>query len=287
MSVATIIKFDSPDASGLVARITGCIAQHGGNLIEVSQYTDIASRWFFARLAVEGTPSWRREAFAADFARLAADCKANCAMHPTDYRMPTVIMVSKQDHCLADLLWRWRAGELPIDIRAVVANHDDCRAIVERENIPFHKIDFTAFPPADKETAFSRAAAIIHACGAELVVLARFMQILPSWLCDRYRGSIINIHHSFLPAFVGANPYRRAFERGVKLIGATCHYATQDLDAGPIIDQQVIPVEHYHDPDDLSRLGRDCERLALARGVRYHAQGRVLIHGTRAIVFRD
>jgi len=283
MSTATIIKFNSPDASGLVARITGCIAQHGGNLIEVSQYTDTSSRWFFARLAVEGTTSWHYEEFAADFSRLAADCKADYEMHPADYRVPTAIAVSKQDHCLADLLWRWRVGELPIDIRAVVANHEDCRAIVEREGIPFHKIDFST----DKETAFSRAAAIFHACGAELIVLARFMQILPSWLCERYTGRVINIHHSFLPAFIGANPYRRAFDRGVKLIGATCHYATEDLDAGPIIDQQVIPVEHYHDPDDLSRLGRDCERLALARGVRYHAQGRVLIRGTRAIVFRD
>jgi formyltetrahydrofolate deformylase len=139
----------------------------------------------------------------------------------------------------------------------------------------------------DKPAAFEQLASRLRAEGAELVILARFMQILPEALCREFAGKVINIHHSFLPAFVGANPYRRAFERGVKLIGATCHYATEDLDQGPIIEQEVSRVEHYHEPDDLIRLGRDCERLALARGVRFHVEDRVLVHGTRAIVFRD
>jgi formyltetrahydrofolate deformylase len=267
-----------------VARITGCVADHGGNLLEVSQYTDTTSRWFFARLAIEGgTPGWNIETFRAQFSTLCSSLQADWDMRPADFRTPTVIMVSKQDHCLADLLWRWRSGELPLDLRAVISNHETCRSQVEREGVCFECVKFAA----DKAATFDSVARLLRETGTELLILARFMQILPDALCREYTGRVINIHHSFLPAFVGANPYRRAFERGVKLIGATCHYATHDLDQGPIIDQQVIPVEHYHDPDDLSRLGRDCERLALARGVRYHIEGRVLVHGNRAIVFRD
>ena len=280
----TIIQFNCPDSKGLVARITGCVAEHGGNLVEVSQYTDTMSRWFFSRLAIEGgAPEWDEKTFRKNFAVLAESCAAQWDMRSAQHRVPTLLMVSKQDHCLVDLLWRCRSGEMPIDIRGVVSNHDVCRNLVEREGLEFHHFDFAA----NKEEAFRRVAELCKRLNIELVVLARFMQILPSWMCQKFVGKVINIHHSFLPAFVGADPYRRAFERGVKLIGATCHYATEDLDQGPIIDQQVIPVEHYHDPEDLSRLGRDCERLALARGVRYHAEGRVLVHGTRAIVFRD
>jgi formyltetrahydrofolate deformylase len=165
----------------------------------------------------------------------------------------------------------------------VISNHEDCRTLVEREGIPFENIAFDG----DKDSAFRHLTGLLRSLDIELIVLARFMQILPDWLCRDFSGRVINIHHSFLPAFVGANPYRRAFERGVKLIGATCHYATADLDAGPIIEQEVARVEHYHEPDDLVRLGRDCERLALARGVRFHIEDRVLVHGSRAIVFRD
>ena len=182
-----------------------------------------------------------------------------------------------------DLLWRWRSGELGIDVPLVISNHQTCRTLVEREQIPFAFVPFHA----GKTDAFAKVGSLLQEARAELVVLARFMQILPGWLCDHYAARIINIHHSFLPAFVGANPYQRAFERGVKLIGATCHYATAELDAGPIIEQEVARVEHYHDPEDLVRLGRDCERLALARGVRYHVEDRVLVHGAKAIVFRD
>jgi formyltetrahydrofolate deformylase len=169
-----------------------------------------------------------------------------------------------------------------IDIAGVISNHANARGLVEREGLAFEHIDF-----ADRAAAFEALSARLGAMGAELVVLARFMQVLPDALCEAYAGRVINIHHSFLPAFVGANPYRRAFERGVKLIGATCHYATRDLDQGPIIEQEVARVEHSHNPDDLVRLGRDCERLALARGVRFHVEDRVLVHGSRAIVFRD
>jgi formyltetrahydrofolate deformylase len=166
----------------------------------------------------------------------------------------------------------------------VVANHEDFRGEVEREGIPFHHIPVT---PADKAAAFERIEKIWQECGADLVVLARYMQIVPPELCARWEGRIMNIHHSFLPSFVGANPYQRAWERGVKLIGATCHYVTADLDEGPIIEQEVIRAEHFHSIEDLLRLGRDCERQALARGVRWHVADRVLQHGNRTVVFRD
>jgi len=185
---------------------------------------------------------------------------------------------------LADLLWRWRSGELPVEIPLVLSNHEELRPLVEREGLRFEAIPVT---PETKAEAFARMDAIFREAGIDLVVMARYMQVLPAEFCKAWQGRIINIHHSFLPSFAGANPYKRAYARGVKLIGATCHYATADLDAGPIIDQEVVRVEHYHTPEDLLRLGRDCERLALARGVRYHVEDRVLLHGNRSIVFRD
>jgi formyltetrahydrofolate deformylase len=279
-----LLKLNCPDAVGLLARITGFIAASGGNLLDVSQYTDPVSRWFFTRLAFTGgmvEDDFAR--FEQDTSALADSMNAEWTLRRSDRPVRTVILVSKQDHCLVDLLWRWRSRELNIDLPLVISNHDDARPLVEREGICFEKMDFSN----DKPAAFEQLASRLRAEGAELVILARFMQILPEALCREFAGKVINIHHSFLPAFVGANPYRRAFERGVKLIGATCHYATQDLDQGPIIEQEVSRVEHYHEPDDLIRLGRDCERLALARGVRFHVEDRVLVHGSRAIVFRD
>jgi formyltetrahydrofolate deformylase len=279
-----LLKLNCPDAVGLLARITGFIAASGGNLLDVSQYTDPVSRWFFTRLAFTGgmvEDDFAR--FEQDTRALADSMNAEWTLRRSDRPVRTVILVSKQDHCLVDLLWRWRSRELNIDVPLVLSNHDDARPLVEREGIRFEKLDFST----DKTAAFEQLASRLRVEGAELVILARFMQILPEALCREFAGRIINIHHSFLPAFVGANPYRRAFERGVKLIGATCHYVTEELDQGPIIEQEVSRVEHYHEPDDLIRLGRDCERLALARGVRFHVEDRVLVHGSRAIVFRD
>ena len=279
-----LLKLNCPDAVGLLARITGFIAASGGNLLDVSQYTDPVSRWFFTRLAFTGgmvDDDFAR--FEQETRALADSMNAEWTLRHSERPVRTVILVSKQDHCLVDLLWRWRSRELNIDVPLVLSNHDDTRPLVEREGIRFEKIDFST----DKSTAFEQLASRLRAECAELVILARFMQILPEAICREFAGKVINIHHSFLPAFVGANPYRRAFERGVKLIGATCHYATEDLDQGPIIEQEVSRVEHYHEPDDLIRLGRDCERLALARGVRFHVEDRVLVHGSRAIVFRD
>lgn len=281
----TLLKISCPDRVGLLARLTNFIAYHGGNLLEVNQFTDPLSKWFFARMAIDS------ESLALDtaalhkaFTPLATDLEGEWTIRESKQKMRVVIMVSKLDHCLVDLLWRWRSGELPIEIPLVISNHEDLRPVVEREGVRFELVPVT---PETKGDAFKKMNGLFREAQADLVVLARYMQVFPAELCQEWHGRVINIHHSFLPSFAGANPYKRAYERGVKLIGATCHYATADLDAGPIIDQEVVRVEHFHTAEDLLRLGRDCERLAFARGVRYHVDDRVLIHGNRSIVFRD
>lgn len=284
MSV-TLLKLACRDRVGLLARLTNFIASHGGNLLEVHQFTDPIDGWFFARLAIDtetlalDTPALRKA-----FKPAAEELKADWTIREESVKMKVVIMVSKLGHCLADLLWRWRSGELAFDIPLVISNHEDFRGMVEREGIAFLHVPVRG---ENKAAAFKKIERAFSDAQADLIVLARYMQILPKGLCEAYHGRIINIHHSFLPSFTGANPYQRAYDRGVKLIGATCHYVTAELDEGPIIDQEVVRVEHFHSPEDLLRLGRDCERLALARGVRYHLHDRVLIHGKKSIVFRD
>lgn len=281
----TLLKISCPDRVGLLARLTNFVAYHGGNLLEVNQFTDPLNQWFFARLAIDSASlALAPDALRKAFTPLATDLQGQWTIRESKQKTRTVLMVSKLDHCLADLLWRWRSGELPMEIPLVISNHEDLRQEVEREGIPFEFVPVTA---ETKAAAFAKMECLFRDAAADVVVMARYMQIFPAELCERWHGKIINIHHSFLPSFAGANPYKRAYERGVKLIGATCHYATADLDAGPIIEQDVVRVEHYHTPEDMLRLGRDCERMALARGVRYHVEDRVLIHGNRSIVFRD
>ncbi|HEX5177266.1 MAG TPA: formyltetrahydrofolate deformylase [Chthoniobacteraceae bacterium] len=280
-----LLKLSCPDRVGLLALLSGFVAEHRGNLVEVHQFTDPESRWFFTRMAIDiATLSCDLPALRADFARVAAELRAEWTIRSAESRMKVVLMVSRRGHCLADLLWRWRSGELAFDIPCVISNHEEFRTMVEREGIVFRHLPVHG---EDKEAAFADLANLLEEVQPDLIVLARYMQILPEEVCQRYPGKILNIHHSFLPSFSGANAYQRAYERGVKLIGATCHYATAELDAGPIVDQEVIRVEHFHTANDLVRLGRDCERLALARSVRWHLNDRVLIHGARAIVFRD
>ena len=281
----TLLKLSCPDRVGLLARISSFVAQQGGNLVEVHQFTDAAAKWFFTRMAIgTGTLRVALPEFRAAFQPLADELAADWTIRDSREKMRVVLMVSKLGHCLADLLWRWRSGELDFDIPLVISNHADFRHVVEREGLEFLHVPMSA---ERKAAGFAKIAERLRETRADLVVLARYMQIVPPELCAEWPGKIINIHHSFLPSFVGANPFQRAHERGVKLIGATCHYVTAELDAGPIIDQEVISVEHYHTPDDLLRLGRDCERLSLARGVRYHLADRVLIHGSKTVVFRD
>jgi formyltetrahydrofolate deformylase len=269
----------------LLALISNFVAQHGGNLIEVHQYTDADAGWFFTRMEIDTrTLSVDLPALRQAFAPIGAELQAEWTIRTAEARRKVIVMVSKLGHCLADLLWRWHSGELDFEITAVVSNHENLRPMVEREGLEFCLVPVD---PHDKPAAFAKIGKIFRFVQPDLVVLARYMQIVPPDLCAEFAGRIINIHHSFLPSFVGANPYQRAWQRGVKLIGATCHYVTPELDAGPIIDQEVIRVEHFHGPDDLMRLGRDCERLALARSVRWHLADRVLLHGQRAIVFRD
>jgi formyltetrahydrofolate deformylase len=280
-----ILRLSCPDRVGLLAQIAGCVARHGGNLVEVHQFTDQESGWFFTRMEIDTrTLTVDLAAFGEAFRPLGEALKAEWTIRAAEHRMKVVIMVSKLGHCLADLLWRWRSGELDCEIACVISNHEDLRQMVEREGLEFCLIPVES---EDKAASFGKIGGRLRALQPDLIVLARYMQIIPSELCAEFHGRLINIHHSFLPSFVGANPYQRAYERGVKLIGATCHYASAELDAGPIIDQEVIRVEHFHTPADLVRLGRDCERLALARSVRALLADRVLMHGNRTIVFGD
>lgn len=281
----TLLKLSCPDRVGLLSCLSGWVARHGGNLLEVHQFTDVQANWFFARIAIETeTLSLDLQAVRTAFEPIGSQLQAQWTIRPAESHMKVVIMVSKLGHCLADLLWRWRSGELAFDISCVISNHEEFRGMVEREGLEFRHIPVRK---GEKEAAFAEIAALWRDLQPDLIVLARYMQVVPENLCSEFFGKIMNIHHSFLPSFVGANPYQRAYERGVKLIGATCHYATAELDAGPIIDQEVMRVDHFHTPADLVRIGRDCERLALARSVRWHIADRVLIHGNKSIVFRD
>ena len=279
-----ILKIDCPDRPGLVARIAGYVSDHQGNLVEFNQFTDTANERFFARLEIDTSGlDVETDDFVGGFGTLGRALEARWHFRRLPYRMRTAVLVTRTDHCLNEILWRAQLGEVPVDITSIIGNREDCRSIAEKAGIPFHFVEIGE----DKEPGFREIEKLLKEQAVELVVLARFMQVVPGWLCSDYQGRMINIHHSFLPAFAGANPYRKAFERGVKLIGATCHYVTEDLDAGPIIDQEVERVQHYHSVHDLIRLVRDCERSALAKGIRYHVHERIILDGHRAIVFPD
>jgi formyltetrahydrofolate deformylase len=280
-----ILKLQCPDQPGIVAKISGYVAGHGGNLLEFAQFSDVLHGRFFARLEIEiDGLDVAADDFIEGFGTLGRSLRAHWHFRRLPYRMRTAVLVSRTDHCLNEVLWRTRIGELPLEITSVIGNRDDCRGVAEAAGLPFHLVEMDG---DHKAGGFERIRAMLRGEEVELVVLARFMQILPEAFCAEFEGRIINIHHSFLPAFIGANPYRQAYDRGVKLIGASCHYVTAELDAGPIIEQQVERVQHFHGPQDLVRLGRDCERAALARGIRHHVHDRTLIDGHRAIVFPD
>ncbi len=267
---------------GIIAAVSGFIAQHGGFIVEASYHTEQEAQRFFMRqeILADSLPFDLIE-FHAQFLSLADDFGMDWHISDSAQKKRLVLLVSKQDHCLNDLLHRWRSNELPVDIPCVISNHEDLRSFVEWHKIPFHFVDM-----ADKVGAFENIEHLFKLYHADTMVLARFMQIMPPDLCRRYAGQIINIHHSFLPSFVGAKPYHQAYERGVKLIGATCHYVTDELDAGPIIEQDTVRIDHGDTPDDLVRYGRDIEKTVLSRGLRYHVEDRVLICGNKTIVFR-
>jgi formyltetrahydrofolate deformylase len=280
-----ILKLSCFDQPGIVAKVANYVAGHRGNLVEFAQFSDKLGGKFFARLEIETRDlDVDVQDFIDGFGTLGRSLQANWHFRRLPYRMKTAVLVTKTDHCLNEILWRAELDELPIEITSVIGNRANCRATAEHAGLPFHEISMDGESLASGFTEIRR---LLVEQDVELVVLARFMQILPDDFCRDFAGRIINIHHSFLPAFIGANPYKQAYERGVKLIGATCHYVTADLDAGPIIEQEVDRVQHFHTPNDLVRLGRQCERIALAKGIRFHVHDRTIIDGHRAIVFPD
>ena len=281
---AATLTISCPDRVGIVAAVSHFIAERGGWIVEANHHADASSGRFFMRNVMRSESLAQGvEAFRRDFAAIAQRFDMDWALAESARRKRVVILVSRLDHCLVDLLYRWRSGELPCDISCVISNHPDLRAYVEWHGVAFHEVPVTA---ATKREAFARVAQLYDDHGGDVMVLARYMQILSPELCARYAGRIINIHHSFLPSFVGARPYHQAFERGVKLIGATSHYVTEDLDQGPIIDQDVVRVDHDDTVEDLIRYGRDVERAVLSRALKYHLEDRVLLSGHRTVVFR-
>lgn len=276
------LNISCPDRAGIIAAVSGFIAQHGGFIVEASYHTEQEVQRFFMRqeIRADSLPFDLAE-FHARFTDLATRFEMTWHLSDSAVKKRLIILVSKQDHCLNDLLHRWRSGELPVEIPCVISNHDDLRSFVEWHHIPFHHVDMN-----DKASAFENIEHLFKLYRGDTMILARFMQIMPPDLCRRYADQIINIHHSFLPSFVGAKPYHQAYQRGVKLIGATCHYVTDELDAGPIIEQDTVRIDHGDTVDDLVRYGRDIEKTVLSRGLRYHVEDRVLVCGNKTIVFR-
>jgi formyltetrahydrofolate deformylase len=259
------------------------VAERGGSLVESNHHTDLEQEWFFMRNVIDTRSlNVTRDDLAEQFAPLAERFSMDWTLRDSRQRQRVVIMASHASHCLSDILHRWQNGDLACDIPCVISNHENLRSMVEWHGIPFH---YVPVPKEDKSTAFAEIEDIVRRHRGETIVLARYMQIIPSWLCEDYAGRLINIHHSFLPSFIGANPYQKAYERGVKLIGATCHYVTEDLDEGPIIEQDVIRVNHSCSKDDMVRLGRDVEQSVLSRGLRYHLEDRVIVRGNKTVVF--
>jgi len=277
-----VLTLSCPDQPGIVHAVSGLLFQHGANIEEAAQYNDAQTGLFFMRVQFASSLSSLEQLDAA-LQDLAATWAMRAHLHCADQRMPTVILVSQHGHCINDLLFRCHSGLLPIDVKAIVSNHREFYQLAASYNIPFHHIPVKA---ATKQEAEAKQLEIIRAEGAELVILARYMQILSDPMCRALSGRAINIHHSFLPSFKGARPYYQAHDRGVKLIGATAHYVTADLDEGPIIEQDVARVDHSLTVDDLTAIGRDTESQVLARAVKWHSERRVLLNGHKTVVFR-
>lgn len=280
--VTATLLISCPDRQGLVAKIANFIYSNGGNIIHADQHTDFSANLFLTRVEwqLEGF-NLNREVIAPAFSAIAKPIDANWQLHFSDTVPRIAIWVSKQDHCLLDLLWRQKAKEIRAEIPLIISNHTKLQSIAEQFNIDFHHIPITKETKPEQE---AKQLELLERYQIDLVVLAKYMQILSPEFVDRF-SSIINIHHSFLPAFAGANPYQRAYDRGVKIIGATAHYVTADLDEGPIIEQDVVRVSHRDNAKDLIRKGKDLERMVLARAVRSHLQNRVLVYDNRTVVF--
>ena len=271
-----------PDRPGLIARVSGFLADAGLNIVDADQHSSHEGR-FFMRMVFEPAPESERDRLQRRFSEeIAAPFEMDYRFASSEERKRVAVLVSREDHCLSDLLWRWRSGELGADLAFVASNHRDHEGQVISLGLPYHHVEVV---PERRAEAEAELLDLIEGAEIDLLVLARYMQILSGGFLDRLSAAAINIHHSFLPAFVGADPYARAHERGVKLIGATAHYVTEELDAGPIIDQDVTRVSHRDEIEDLERIGRDIERVVLARAVMAHLDDRVLVDGARTVVF--
>jgi formyltetrahydrofolate deformylase len=273
-----ILRIQCPDRPGIVAAVATTLSDAGCNIEESSQFNDAFSGQFFMRV-VFSSPAADAAGFSASFKNVAAKFQMTWQVTSLEKNVKTLILVSKADHCLNDLLYRWRTKNLAIDIVGVASNHDNNRNLAEDRGLPFHYL-----PIEDKNTQEGQIESLIESTGAELIVLARYMQILSDKMCSRYAGRIINIHHSFLPGFKGAKPYHQAYERGVKIIGATAHFATHDLDEGPIIEQETVHVNHSFTPEKMQVMGRDTESRVLARAVALYTERRIFLQGQRTII---
>ena len=282
MSEAYILTLSCPDRPGIVHAVSGFLLERGGNIEEAAQYNDHDTGLFFMRVRF-ACGQLTQDDLRLQLKMFAEGFQMQWKLHDSAQPMKTVIFVSKEGHCLNDLLFRWKSGLLSIDVRAIISNHRDFYQLAASYNVPFHHIPMTAATKAQSE---ARQFEVIEAEGAELVVLARYMQILSDDLCRKLSGRAINIHHSFLPSFKGAKPYYQAHDRGVKLIGATAHYVTADLDEGPIIEQDVARVDHSYTVETLTATGRDTESMVLARAVKWHSEHRVLLNGHKTVIFK-
>lgn len=282
MSTTYILTLSCPDRLGLVHAVSGFLLERSGNIEEAAQYNDPDTGLFFMRVQFS-CAQLTHAGLRTELERFAAPFQMHWSLHATAQPMRTVLLVSKEGHCLNDLLFRWKSGLLPVDIRAIISNHREFYQLAASYNVPFHHIPVNK---DNKEQAEARQFEIIETEGAELVVLARYMQILSDDFCRKLAGRAINIHHSFLPSFKGAKPYYQAHDRGVKLIGATAHYVTADLDEGPIIEQDVARVDHSKTVEDLTTQGRDTESQVLARAVKWHSEHRVLLNGHKTVIFK-
>lgn len=277
------LVIDCPDQLGLVAAVSQFLAEHKATIVEASHHTDLQLGRFFMRHEISADSlTLGKEKFAAAFEELANRFSMNWKLTDSHQKQRVALLASHESHCLVDILHRWHSGELGCEIPCIIANHPQMKQFADWYKVPFHWVDFKSM---GKENAFKQVQSLLKEYQADLTVLARFMQILPDELCRELTGKAINIHHSFLPSFAGAKPYQQAYERGVKLIGATCHYVTKDLDEGPIIEQEVIRISHSDSAADMVRKGKDCEKTALANGVRYHLEDRVIIHKNKTVVF--
>ncbi len=272
---------DCPDQVGLVAAVSQFLASLNASILEASHHTDLKLERFFMRHEIDAkSVALDHDEFKKSFSSLAEKYDMTWQLNSSEHKPQVALLASKEEHCLNDVLHRWHTGELNCDLPCIIANHKSMKKYAKWYDIPFYYIDFT-----DKTKAFSEINDILDKHNIDLIVLARFMQIIPDYMCQQWGGRIINIHHSFLPSFVGAKPYQQAYDRGVKLIGATCHYVTTVLDEGPIIEQEVMRISHSDSSEDMVRKGKRCEINALASGLRYHIEDRVIICQNKTIVF--